>query len=225
MRRLAWMLVLSLAGCAATPQKNASPPAPPIVIHPREPDSLVLIPVTGPCNDVDVMECVRLAREQERLTENQSRGAFVSSVYNHVVSKLDRACTRGNLTACAEVGHMYLIGLGAAVDQLHAVELFRLACVGDEAEGCMLLGRAYLEGITMPPDTAHAVTLLTMACERKNAEACYRLAELYMSGAVVRRDVPRAAELFSDACDHGSAIGCARRTRSPGVTSVGPRWK
>jgi len=57
------------------------------------------------------------------------------------VALFKKACTSGNVNACAQLGWMTEQGRGVTADKAAAIALFRQACTGNDSYGCTQLTR------------------------------------------------------------------------------------
>jgi TPR repeat protein len=127
-------------------------------------------------------------------------------------SDLDRACKGGDAAACTNLGVIYAIGRGVAMDVSRAVALYQKGCDGGNGAGCTNLGYMYESGEGLAKDVARATALFQRACDGNNARGCNRLGQYSLLGSRGPKDPRRAMTLFQKACDLGidwSAVGCS----------------
>jgi TPR repeat protein len=56
------------------------------------------------------------------------------------VPQMQKACERGDLEGCSDLGRAYVLGIGVTRDEARALALFRKACDGGNLSGCDRLG-------------------------------------------------------------------------------------
>jgi TPR repeat protein len=110
-------------------------------------------------------------------------------------SKLEEACTAGDVRSCNKLGDLYADGRGVAKDERRAATLYEKACTVGLAEGCYNLGTLYTAGLGVTKDEGRAASLYEMACKGGDPLACYK----------------RAAALFKESCQAGISEACTGR--------------
>jgi hypothetical protein len=149
------------------------------------------------------------------------------------VERYRRACDRGELLGCANLGDMYRSGRGVdgdsaravnlyrqnvlrssglrppTVNYARAVELYRQACDGGVMPGCARLGLMYELAVGVVSDDARAVELYRRACDSGFMPGCRSLGAMYSRGLGVPTSETRAVELYRRACDGAEMLGCA----------------
>lgn len=127
---------------------------------------------------------------------------------------LKKACDKGGLVACSDLGVTYLEGRGVDRDAGRALILFRRSCESGEPRGCSNLGLLHERGeprLSLPKDEAKALTLYRRSCALHGAAGCERLGLAYLSGHFgLTQDTTQAAGFFDLACTAGSAPSCTR---------------
>jgi TPR repeat protein/S1-C subfamily serine protease len=108
-----------------------------------------------------------------------------------------------NPAAQARLGHLKLLGLGAAKNEPEGVALLTAAANAGNAVGQFWLGNAYLAGWGLPRDTATALQWLTKAADQGLPNALVSLGELKLRGAGLEKDEAGANALFQRAFDAG----------------------
>ena len=84
----------------------------------------------------------------------------------------DKACTLRDGLGCFNLGNVFRLGEGVAVDMPKAIALFQQACDLDAAGGCTELAIIYYEGKATPRDTPKALALLEKGCTLGSEVAC-----------------------------------------------------
>ncbi|MEZ4339778.1 MAG: tetratricopeptide repeat protein [Sandaracinaceae bacterium] len=86
-----------------------------------------------------------------------------------------RACQRGDLLGCNNLGSLLETGQGVRRDVHGAVRHYQTACEGGEARACFNLGRAHERGLLGgQPNPEAASGLYRRACEMGYQAACGR---------------------------------------------------
>ncbi|MBI2569284.1 MAG: FHA domain-containing protein [Candidatus Schekmanbacteria bacterium] len=117
-------------------------------------------------------------------------------------------CQAGTPEACTDAGNLFTRGLGVAIDDMAALDLYEKACAGKHGKGCAHAGIAYLygQGAEKNPDAARP--LLSLACELGDLMSCVRHAELVEGYQTPTGDAPLAASSYEKACTVQFAGGC-----------------
>jgi len=163
-----------------------------------------------PCEGRDADGCIDLARAYESgrgVPRDQQRAA---EIYLRAVPLSESACERGRMSACANVGIAYMLGLGGrARDEHQAATFFQRACDGGNLLGCNDLGMCYSGGTGVPRDDVRAVEFYQRACKGGYLDGCDHLGHHYERGNGVRdRDLAQARALYQRSCDGGATSGC-----------------
>jgi TPR repeat protein len=87
-------------------------------------------------------------------------------------SKLEEACTAGDVRSCNKLGDLYADGRGVAKDERRAATLYEKACTGGNAVGCYNLGVFYADGRGVPKDAKRAAALFKQSCQAGISEGC-----------------------------------------------------
>jgi hypothetical protein len=98
---------------------------------------------------------------------------------NKSVYHLSRAAEEGYVLAQAQLGKMYLQGIGVEQDFSEAVKWLELAVENDDLEAMAYLGRCYMQGKGVLQDYTKAEKLFTPPAEAGNVYAQRMLALLY----------------------------------------------
>lgn len=125
-----------------------------------------------------------------------------------------RECDEGRLSACVDLGELYLWAPGIK-NAKAAKPLFEKACNLGRREGCRGLGVVLRDGKGTLRDGKSAAAVLKDGCDRGDGASCIYYGELYLTGEGVDVDKPRAGTLFDRAsgifkkgCDNGHAYSC-----------------
>ncbi len=116
--------------------------------------------------------------------------------------KTKAKAAKGDATAQAEIGALYLRGSGAIKNLKTAEALFKKSSLGGSAEGQFQLGEM-LSGYGRWEYKA-AFDLFSVAAKHGHEGAAARLGDFYADGTGVDRDDAAAAEWYRAAADHGS---------------------
>ncbi|MBI2236594.1 MAG: trypsin-like peptidase domain-containing protein [Magnetospirillum sp.] len=108
-----------------------------------------------------------------------------------------------NPAAQARLGHIRLLGLGAAKNEAEGLALLTAAATAGNAVGQFWLANAYLAGWGLPRDMAVAVQWLTKAADQGLPNAQVSLGDLKMRGFGMEKDEAGANALFQRAFDAG----------------------
>jgi TPR repeat protein len=115
------------------------------------------------------------------------------------------ALERGDATAQATLGAIYLRGQGVPVDYAAAARLFRGAAEEGHAAAQNALGLLYAGGLGVAQDYAQAVSWYRRAAEQGAPEHQFDLAVMYDNGLGVERNPALAAEWYGKAAAQGFA--------------------
>lgn len=124
------------------------------------------------------------------------------------VEDCQKACDKGDATACHGLGQKYQYGTKVAKDSAMAMQYFELACNKNDATACASAAQAAFngEGIRHRPDLA--VQLFQKACDLGDAISCTDLADIYSSGNEIPKNETVANELRAKACKAGMTEVC-----------------
>ena len=84
----------------------------------------------------------------------------------------EQGCNLNRGEACAELGVIYLKGLGTGQDKAKAVELLKKACNMDQETGCYIMGGLHKLGDGVPLDEKKAVEYFYRSCKLGLPEGC-----------------------------------------------------
>ncbi len=127
---------------------------------------------------------------------------------------LDRACSSGSASQCAQLGIRFYTGNGLTKDLAKAGAFFQLACEnGELVDNCGNAGTLYLGSQYSPSDPARLGTLVAQACEGENAaSSCHVAGVMYDRYWNSHSNFPHndalSAKYFQRACDLGQATSC-----------------
>ncbi len=119
-----------------------------------------------------------------------------------------RACDGNHMPACANLGVLYMRGLGVGVDASKAVGYMQRGCDGGDATACANLGAFYINGVGVGRDVTRGAAIMKRACDSGNLPACDNYGVLYHEGLGVPKDTSKAEALFKRACDGGLGSAC-----------------
>ncbi len=131
-----------------------------------------------------------------------------------------KAMERNYPPAFAQLGTLYMKGLGVPVDFDRALELFRLSDAMDNPAAPLRIGQLYAAGWGVEQDYAEALRWFQRSADLGNSYATTRIARLYLEGKGVPVDVDRALELLIEAAEAGelpAQMNLARLYRSGSV--------
>lgn len=85
---------------------------------------------------------------------------------------LERACDRGDMLSCANLGILYRHGRGAPRDYARALTLFVKACEGGKEFACGYAGEMTYVGLGIAANENHGEKLMKRACKRGDRWSC-----------------------------------------------------
>jgi len=115
------------------------------------------------------------------------------------------ALERGDATAQATLGAIYLRGQGVPVDYAAAAQLFHAAAARGSAVAQNALGLLYAGGLGVAQDYAQAAIWYRRAAEQGAPEHQFDLAVMYDNGLGVEKNAALAAEWYGKAAGQGFA--------------------
>ena len=89
-----------------------------------------------------------------------------------------KSCSSSDSGGCANLGYLFVMGLGVPRDANRGVALFSEACLAHSPHGCTNLGIAFKLGLSVPKSLPHAIELFEKTCTSDGGEACVQLAKL-----------------------------------------------
>ena len=110
---------------------------------------------------------------------------------------------KGNITAKAALGVLYLSGSGVPQDNNKAWNLFTEAAIKGDAHGYLGLGVCSLRGLGTTQNFDNAVEYLSLAADKNVKEAQALLGLCYFKGYGVAQDYGKAYELLQHAANAG----------------------
>lgn len=123
------------------------------------------------------------------------------------VPDLDKACSAGASTACANLAWIHASGQGVPSDEGRAAALFAQACTGGEKLACVHAAWLQVKLKRSPGDEATGMGSLAQLCDAGQLEGCTALAIVHLN-----RHTPQgraqASALLKKACDGGDAEAC-----------------
>jgi uncharacterized protein len=124
--------------------------------------------------------------------------AFKRGDYAEALKLLRPAALQGDARAQVQLGSMFVLGQGVAVNNAEAVKWYRLAAAQGDAEAQWRLGDMLQEGVaSSAPDYAEAVKWYRLAAAQGNAEGQVALGGMYEKGRGVPQDYGRAHMWFN----------------------------
>ena len=115
--------------------------------------------------------------------------------------------------ACAHLGEMYMMGVGAKADYKKAQALFKEACKAEDAYGCYIEGDLYYNGWGVNRDYLEANKRYSKGCEQGYTQACVKLGTMNEKGHGVSRSYEKAIEYYGKACTSKDGDGCFNLAR------------
>ena len=118
-----------------------------------------------------------------------------------------KACERGSLDSCIDLGIRQRDGIGGASDRSDALASFDRACTGGNASGCTQAAQ-----LLAPDDTtsAKAFRYADMGCDRNDGQACMEASILAQRGRHGKAvDLERALRLAQRGCKQTNPAACA----------------
>lgn len=168
-------------------------------------------PVLGlPFNRVDPKVAIPICSKAVSLDPNSPRLNFelgraysANKDYSKAREYFSKAADANFALAQANLGSLYLNGLGVRQDYEAAEKWDRLAAEQGLAPAQSDLGVSYLQGRGVSKDYAEAARWLRAATLQGFAPAEYGLAALYASGRGVKQDIGEALRLYGLAANQG----------------------
>lgn len=148
------------------------------------------------------------------LSEGAHDGDHITNVedyfdsYATTAKSYQEACQQRDATACTNLGHLYLRGVGVDSDEQVAARLYRQGCDNGDAKGCTNLGLLFREGRGIDHDFDKAAALFEQGCYRGDAQGCAPLGNLHEIGYGVDQNWTKAAELYQRGCYKQDPPGC-----------------
>lgn len=123
-----------------------------------------------------------------------------------VTSDLNKTCSKGNASACDELGNRYRFGIGTKRSDARAADMFKRSCKGKDPAGCaddaLMLGLGF--GERANPEAA--ISRLDKQCKEGLNRACGNMALLAMH--VPGADPQKAQAMMEDSCRKGDLESC-----------------
>ena len=114
--------------------------------------------------------------------------------------KIEKACTKGNMQKCYDLGVIYNTDIFVIKDIAKAKLLFKMACTGNIYSACAQLGR-----LEYKPFLSEGEELLAKACDNNDFAGCARLGLLYPSYPDKEKS---EVYYYKKACDAGDWVSC-----------------
>jgi TPR repeat protein len=125
----------------------------------------------------------------------------------HALALFQHACDGKNLDGCANLGAMYMQGLGVPADPARAIPMLEPACSDGFYDACGNLGLAYGLGLGVTIDHAKSIQLLDTACTNGKTLHCTGLAMMLARGDAAEQT--RVEPLLTKLCDANEMMSCA----------------
>lgn len=154
------------------------------------------------CEQGDPIACVVTAWQLSQINPGTSGGNATNPTLGGDL--FQRACDAGLQRGCAELGALFVRGVGRAKDEAKGEALLAAACEAGVGNACYLLGDRLDAG--RDPTRAHA--LYERGCAAGDGLSCAYDGVLYENGKAGTTDTVRAAERYARSCDLGTPYGC-----------------
>jgi len=128
--------------------------------------------------------------------------------YKNAYKFLKKACLKGFLNGCSNIGLMHLRGRGVKKSEKKALNIFKKTCDKENSGGCVLYGFMHQHGKSIEKDDKIAFELFNKACNMKNIFGCSFLGSLYFKQKALSNNEIKAINIFKKACDDGSPYAC-----------------
>jgi TPR repeat protein len=115
---------------------------------------------------------------------------------------LEEASAASVSGATVELGNVYRLGRGAAIDLKHAFELYHLAAKQGDPEGMYRTGHCYRLGVGVERNLASAIIWFGKAAHADHELACYDMGQIYLNGEI-EKDPAMAANFY----ERGATLG------------------
>jgi uncharacterized protein len=120
---------------------------------------------------------------------------------------LPAAVENGDTTAMAQMGFLYLNGLGVPANPSTAQDLISRSSKADNPLGHYYLGLMNLQGVGVPSNAAEGFRLITLAAQAGNAQAMKSLGDAYKDGQGTPADALSAMNWYDQAGAAGNPAG------------------
>ena len=139
----------------------------------------------------------------DRFITNLARAYDAAGDYEQSLLRAEEGVARGYPPAFAQLGSLYMKGLGVPVDFEKAMELFRQGDALDNPSAPLRIGQLYAAGWGVEQDYAEALRWFQRSSALGNSYATTRIARLHLEGNGVPVDVDRALALLTEAAEQG----------------------
>jgi TPR repeat protein len=142
------------------------------------------------------------------------------------IELIETAAEAGDADAQAEMGQLFLLGVGREKNPAQAFAWFRRSSRGDAAEGYYQLGLAYLKGVGTKVNVYNAAQAFGRAAEHGHPDAMYEYGRALRAGRGIVKDVEKSDEWLKKASAIGSGAAAlalgrdALRSKSDGTRDV-----
>ncbi len=113
---------------------------------------------------------------------------------------------KGDNDAGAELGEMYINGIGTAQNTEEGIRTLSRAAASGSSRAYVSLGKLYFEGELTERNVKFSLSCFENAARLGDASAYELLGDIYHSKDFPERDVAKAARLYKAAAEKGSAI-------------------
>nr|MBP9087605.1 sel1 repeat family protein [Kofleriaceae bacterium] len=149
---------------------------------------------------LDDSECGWAARMYARGVGTAVNQTKASMLFN-------KACERGSLDSCIDLGVRQRDGVGGASNRTAALGAFDRACTGGNASGCTQAAQLLAAD---DATSAKAFRYADMGCDRDDGQACMEASRLAQRGRHGKAaDLERAFRLAERGCKQGNPAACA----------------
>jgi enhanced entry protein EnhC len=147
--------------------------------------------------------------------------------YNQAFTLYQQAASLGHAGAMAQLGHLYLTGLGTSKNPNLAQEWLEKAAKLQNRQALYQLGVMSHDGVNQSPNFPQAVQYFEQAAKLGQEQALMDLANMVKTGQGCPKDEARAIELYTQAANnHNSdaAIELARIAIQQGKNQLAYKW-
>lgn len=136
--------------------------------------------------------------------------AMSSGDYKTALRHLTALAEAGDFAAKADLGTMFLKGLGVRKDYSKAMRLYQIAADRGESKGQVGLGWIYEHGLGVEPNHKRAFAWYDRAAQAGDAVGQERLGWLFQHGLGILRDDAQAVAWYRKSAEQGHAAGEAK---------------
>lgn len=136
--------------------------------------------------------------------------ALLNGNYDVAIRHLTALADAGDFAAKADLGTLFLRGLGVPKDYSKAMRLFQVAASRGETKGQVGLGWIYEHGLGVEPDHKRAFNWYDSAARAGDPAGQERLGWLFQHGMGTLRDQMQAVAWYRRSAEQGHAAGEAK---------------